>query len=142
MSTISRTGEDRKTEIYYISRIIKTRGPNQKTYSLKEINNNMGCWTTTKIIDILGLINIRDRIYINILENCRHKEVEHFDKQNLPVILIGHRNHPEVIGTMGQTNNELFLVEKVEDVTQAYNTAFNNSKCLKMILDWREVTGG
>ena len=45
-----------------------------------------------------------------------HKEVEHFDKKNLPVILIGHRNHPEVIGTMGQTNNEIFLVEKVEDV--------------------------
>ena len=45
-----------------------------------------------------------------------HKEVEHFDKKNLPVILIGHRNHPEVIGTMGQTNNEIYLVEKEEDV--------------------------
>ncbi len=45
-----------------------------------------------------------------------HKEVEHFDKKNLPVILIGHRNHPEVIGTMGQTNSEVYLVEKVEDV--------------------------
>tara|TARA_S200000501_G_scaffold286171_1_gene270574 strand:- start:532 stop:1191 length:660 start_codon:yes stop_codon:yes gene_type:complete len=45
-----------------------------------------------------------------------HKEVENFDKKNFPVILIGHRNHPEVIGTMGQTNNEIHLVEKVEDV--------------------------
>ena len=45
-----------------------------------------------------------------------HKEVENFDKKNFPVILIGHRNHPEVIGTMGQTNNEVHLVEKVEDV--------------------------
>ncbi len=45
-----------------------------------------------------------------------HKEVEHFDKKKLPVILIGHRNHPEVIGTMGQTNSEIYLVEKVEDV--------------------------
>ena len=45
-----------------------------------------------------------------------HKEVEHFDKKNLPVILIGHRNHPEVIGTMGQTKNEIYLVEVVEDV--------------------------
>ena len=41
-----------------------------------------------------------------------HKEVEHFDKKKLPVILIGHRNHPEVIGTMGQTNNKIYLVEK------------------------------
>ncbi len=45
-----------------------------------------------------------------------HKEVEHFDKKKLPVILIGHRNHPEVIGTMGQTKNDIYLVEKVEDV--------------------------
>ena len=45
-----------------------------------------------------------------------HKEVENFDKKNFPVILIGHRNHPEVIGTMGQTNNEVHLVENVEDV--------------------------
>mgnify|MGYP001223541230 CR=1 FL=1 len=45
-----------------------------------------------------------------------HKEVEHFDKKKLPVILIGHRNHPEVIGTMGQTKKPIYLVEKVEDV--------------------------
>ena len=45
-----------------------------------------------------------------------HKEVENFDKKNLPVILIGHRNHPEVIGTMGQTDKKIYLVERVEDV--------------------------
>ena len=45
-----------------------------------------------------------------------HKEVEIFDRKQLPVILIGHRNHPEVIGTMGQTKSEIFLVETVEDV--------------------------
>ena len=45
-----------------------------------------------------------------------HKEVEIFDRKQLPVILIGHRNHPEVIGTMGQTKSEIFLVETIEDV--------------------------
>ena len=45
-----------------------------------------------------------------------HREVENFERRNLPVILVGHRNHPEVIGTMGQTTNEIFLVEKIEDV--------------------------
>ena len=45
-----------------------------------------------------------------------HKEVEIFDRKQLPVILIGHRNHPEVIGTMGQTKSEIFLVETVQDV--------------------------
>jgi len=45
-----------------------------------------------------------------------HREVENFEKQNLPVILIGHHNHPEVIGTIGQTKRKIHLVEKVEDV--------------------------
>ena len=45
-----------------------------------------------------------------------HREVENFERRNLPVILVGHRNHQEVIGTMGQTTNEIFLVENIEDV--------------------------
>ena len=45
-----------------------------------------------------------------------HREVENFERRNLPVILVGHRNHPEVIGTMGQTTNKIFLVENIEDV--------------------------
>ena len=45
-----------------------------------------------------------------------HKEVENFEKKHLPVILIGHHNHPEVIGTMGQTAKEIFLVENKEEV--------------------------
>ena len=47
-----------------------------------------------------------------------HREVENFEKQNLPVVLIGHRNHPEVIGTIGQTKRKIHLVEKVEDVKE------------------------
>ena len=45
-----------------------------------------------------------------------HREVENFERKNLPVILVGHRNHPEVIGTMGQTHKEIYLVEKIKDV--------------------------
>ena len=45
-----------------------------------------------------------------------HREVENFEKNNLPVILVGHHNHPEVIGTMGQTHKQIHLVEKIEDV--------------------------
>ena len=54
-----------------------------------------------------------------------HKEVENFDKKKLPVILIGHRNHPEVIGTMGQVNSQIYLVEKAEDVK---NLPLNKNK--------------
>ena len=45
-----------------------------------------------------------------------HREVENFEKKSLPVILIGHQNHPEVIGTMGQTSKDIFLVENKEEV--------------------------
>jgi 4-hydroxy-3-methylbut-2-enyl diphosphate reductase len=45
-----------------------------------------------------------------------HREVENFERKNLPIILIGHHNHPEVIGTMGQISKEIYLVEKKEDV--------------------------
>jgi len=45
-----------------------------------------------------------------------HREVENFERKNLPVILIGHQDHPEVIGTMGQTIKDIYLVENKEEV--------------------------
>ncbi len=45
-----------------------------------------------------------------------HREVENFERKDLPVILIGHKNHPEVIGTMGQTTKNIYLVESIEQV--------------------------
>ena len=45
-----------------------------------------------------------------------HREVENFERNELPVVLIGHHNHPEVIGTMGQINKKIYLVENIEDV--------------------------
>ncbi len=45
-----------------------------------------------------------------------HKEVEKYFKNNQHIILIGHRGHPEVIGTMGQLpKGEITLIETVED---------------------------
>ena len=34
-----------------------------------------------------------------------HKEAENLHKNNYHILLIGHQNHPEVIGTMGQIPN-------------------------------------
>jgi len=45
-----------------------------------------------------------------------HREVENFEKKNLDIILVGHRNHPEVIGTMGQVSSNIFLIENENDV--------------------------
>ena len=43
-----------------------------------------------------------------------HREVENFERLNLPIILIGHKDHPEVIGTMGQIKSKIYLIEKEE----------------------------
>jgi len=46
-----------------------------------------------------------------------HKEAENLYRNNYHILLIGHQNHPEVIGTMGQVNKEsIDLIETVEDV--------------------------
>jgi len=47
-----------------------------------------------------------------------HKEVIRRQKQNHQVILIGHAGHPEVEGTLGQSNNikKITLVESISDV--------------------------
>ena len=47
-----------------------------------------------------------------------HREVENFEKNQLPIILIGHQNHPEVIGTMGQIKTSINLVENENDVAK------------------------
>ena len=46
-----------------------------------------------------------------------HREAENLNKKGFHILLIGHKNHPEVIGTMGQLpKSEIDLIETVEDV--------------------------
>jgi len=45
-----------------------------------------------------------------------HREAERHLKNGCTIILIGHKNHPEVIGTMGQIpKNKIMLIETVND---------------------------
>jgi len=45
-----------------------------------------------------------------------HRETERHNKNGNKIILIGHKNHPEVIGTMGQIPKEnIVLIETMED---------------------------
>ena len=45
-----------------------------------------------------------------------HKEAEKLNKNNYHILLIGHQNHPEVIGTMGQLPEDgIDLIETVKD---------------------------
>jgi len=46
-----------------------------------------------------------------------HREAEQLNKQGYHIFLIGHENHPEVIGTMGQIdNNTIELIQNKKDV--------------------------
>ena len=51
-----------------------------------------------------------------------HVEVNKMLNQNMDIIMIGHQDHPEVEGTMGQieehhTNRKMYLIETIEDVS-------------------------
>jgi len=51
-----------------------------------------------------------------------HREAENLNKNGLQILLIGHKNHPEVIGTMGQIpEGEMDLIESVDDVNNYQN---------------------
>jgi len=51
-----------------------------------------------------------------------HREAENLNKNGIHVLLIGHKNHPEVIGTMGQIpKGEIDLIENIIDVNNFQN---------------------
>jgi 4-hydroxy-3-methylbut-2-enyl diphosphate reductase len=45
-----------------------------------------------------------------------HLEVARLHKQGYEIVMIGHKGHPEVEGTMGQATGPMYLVENVADV--------------------------
>lgn len=45
-----------------------------------------------------------------------HVEVAKMRSQGREIVMVGHRGHPEVEGTMGQSTGGMYLVETVEDV--------------------------
>ena len=45
-----------------------------------------------------------------------HREVGNMRSEGREIVMIGHAGHPEVDGTMGQTNGGMYLVETVADV--------------------------
>ena len=45
-----------------------------------------------------------------------HLEVARMRKENREIVMIGHKGHPEVEGTMGQSTHGMYLVETCEDV--------------------------
>ena len=60
-----------------------------------------------------------------------HREAENLYKGGAHIILIGHKNHPEVVGTMGQIpKDSIDLIENIQDVKKFEN---ENNKDLAFI---------
>lgn len=45
-----------------------------------------------------------------------HTKVKKYLKQRKLIILIGHKDHPEIVGTFGQSNGKALVVESIKDV--------------------------
>src|SRR6056300_305858 len=61
-----------------------------------------------------------------------HRESEQLFKNGFDIVLIGHKNHPEVIGTMGQLpESTIKLVETVDDTTEIIITLKNKFPNIK-----------
>ena len=54
-----------------------------------------------------------------------HRESEQLNKNGFEILLIGHKNHPEVIGTMGQLpNGSIKLIETIKDAEALKSSDF------------------
>ena len=60
-----------------------------------------------------------------------HREAEYLYKNNFHILLIGHQNHPEVIGTMGQLPEK--TIDLIETINDAKNYNNNSRKNLAYI---------
>ena len=60
-----------------------------------------------------------------------HREAENLNKAGYQIILIGHKNHPEVIGTMGQL--PIGSVELIQNEKEASNYQLQNEKKIAYI---------
>ena len=60
-----------------------------------------------------------------------HREAENLKKMNYHLILIGHQNHPEVIGTMGQLPKG--SIDLIQNENEAKNYKFEKNKNLAFV---------
>ena len=80
--------------------------------------------------EVINKAKLNNIIYIDAtcpLVTKVHKEAEMLAKEEFNIIFIGHKNHPEVIGTIGQVdNNYITLIENKDDVENYFPKIKNN----------------
>lgn len=47
-----------------------------------------------------------------------HNQARYYDSKDREIVLVGHRGHPEVIGTIGRVKKKVYLVENIDDVAK------------------------
>lgn len=47
-----------------------------------------------------------------------HVEIKNLHRQGYTIVMIGHKGHPEVEGTMGQINSGIYLIETEADISE------------------------
>ena len=80
--------------------------------------------------EVINEAKLNNIIYIDAtcpLVTKVHREAESLAKEEYNIIFIGHKNHPEVIGTMGQIdNNYITLIENKDDIENYFPKLQNN----------------
>jgi 4-hydroxy-3-methylbut-2-enyl diphosphate reductase len=80
--------------------------------------------------EVINEAKLNNIIYIDAtcpLVTKVHKEAEMLAKEEFNIIFIGHKNHPEVIGTIGQVDdNYITLIENKDDVENYFPKIKNN----------------
>ncbi len=80
--------------------------------------------------EVINEAKLNNIIYIDAtcpLVTKVHKEAEMLAKEEFNIIFIGHKNHPEVIGTTGQVDdNYITLIENKDDVENYFPKIKNN----------------
>lgn len=79
--------------------------------------------------EVVELAKFKNLFYIDAtcpLVSKVHREAEQLYKQGFFILLIGHENHPEVIGTMGQLKNG--SIDLIQTKNDASNYDFDLSK--------------
>jgi 4-hydroxy-3-methylbut-2-enyl diphosphate reductase len=81
--------------------------------------------------EVINEAKLNNIIYIDAtcpLVTKVHREAEILARDEFNIIFIGHKNHPEVIGTMGQIDNSyITLIENKDDV-ESYIPKIKNNK--------------
>jgi 4-hydroxy-3-methylbut-2-enyl diphosphate reductase len=81
--------------------------------------------------EVINEAKLNNIIYIDAtcpLVTKVHREAEILAREEFNIIFIGHKNHPEVIGTMGQIDNGyITLIENKDDV-ESYVPKIKNNK--------------